>query len=342
MWHRALRINAVAKAALFAADNPQMNLFSLHTLFRLSALIGLGSVLPFAYAEPQERYTNAINTSAWRTHNTVFSCQLEHTVPFYGDVVFRTRAGEASGFYLRAQTSRFRAGQGRLLAKTPVWIAEPSEEELAVVELRQGTRPLWLGAQETERMLARLNQGMEIEIEKGTWYNSETLSARLAMSTIGFKAAYEEYLRCLTGLLPRNFDQLRRSSLAFPTGYVDELPGAATRTLDQILALVKNDNKIRHFYIDGHTDSVDDRDYNLDLAKSRADLVADYLERRGIPSEWITRRWHGERYPVASNATAAGRAKNRRVTVRLERIEEIEVLPLAAELAGKQTASLSD
>ena len=65
------------------------------------------------------------------------------------------------------------------------------------------------------------------------------------------------------------------------------------------------------------------------MSKGRAELISQYLARRGIPESWITVRWHGERYPAVSNASKAGRAKNRRVTVRLERVKEIDVLPIA-------------
>lgn len=275
-------------------------------------------------------YSNAINDSSWTAKSSVFSCQLEHRVPFFGDVVFRTRAGEASGFYLRAMTSRFKAGEAELVARSPVWVNEYSRQRLAIVPMKQGRRPLWLDTKLTELMLSKLSEGLEVEVEKETWYDGEAGAARLSMSTIGFSDAYQHYLSCLGGLLPKNFDQLKRSSLYFPIGYVDELPSTITRTLDQILQLVKHDKKLRLFYIDGHTDSVGDRDDNLLLAKSRADLVNEYLVRRGIPKDWVTLRWHGERYPATSNASVSGRAKNRRVTVRLERIEEIDVLPLAA------------
>ncbi len=275
-------------------------------------------------------YSNEINDSSWKANLSVFSCELTHDVPYYGQVVFRTRAGEASGFYLRAKTSRFKAGEINILAASPVWAANPKNELLATVGIKQGTRPLWLGNAITERMMASLKQGMNIEFEGEAWFQKPAPQTKLQVSTIGFQKAYEKYLSCLGSLMPRNFDQLRRTSLLFPGGVIESLPKNITIQLDRILKLVKHDAKVRSFFIDGHADSVGDREENLELSKVRAELVAQYLERRGIPREWITLRWHGERYPVASNGTAAGRAQNRRVTVRLERVEEIEVLSLAS------------
>ena len=276
-------------------------------------------------------YTTAINASTWKLNASVFACEMTHEVPYFGQAVFRTRAGEASAFYLKGQTSRFKAGQASLVAHSPIWVSPASSETLAEVPVKQGTRPMWLKSNLTELMLARLNAGMQIELTRKQWFEKEkALSGRLTLSNIGFRETYESYLSCLGGLIPRNFDQLKRTSLRFPAGELDELPVAITTQLDYVLKLVKHDDKVRAFYIDGHTDSLGDRDENLELSKLRAELVQQYLVRRGIPEEWITLRWHGERYPVTSNGTAAGRAKNRRVTVRLERIEQIEVLPLAS------------
>lgn len=54
----------------------------------------------------------------------------------------------------------------------------------------------------------------------------------------------------------------------------------------------------------------------------RAQQVADALIARGLHSDMIEVRAHGSRYPVASNSTAKGQAKNRRVTIRLVRDDE--------------------
>lgn len=278
-------------------------------------------------------YVTPTDSDAWQAHTSVFECRLEHSVPYYGDAVFRTRAGERSGFFLRAKSSRFAAGEARLLSELPVWFNPDPDQavtKLGEVPIKRGRWPLWLDSQWTERMLAELNDGRQVTIEQQTWYHKDSAQpARLGLSSVGFRRQYQQYLDCLSGLLPANFDQLKRTALYFEPGETDELNARVQRELDNILKLVKHDNKVRRFYVDGHTDSAGDRADNLELSKQRAELVADYLKRRGIPEDWIVLRWHGERYPVTSNASASGRAQNRRVTVRLEKVEEIEVLPLA-------------
>lgn len=74
--------------------------------------------------------------------------------------------------------------------------------------------------------------------------------------------------------------------------------------------------------IAGHTDSTGSEGYNQLLSQRRAESVARYLEAQGIPPVRIDAVGYGERYPIASNATAAGRAQNRRVELTLAPLTE--------------------
>ncbi len=66
----------------------------------------------------------------------------------------------------------------------------------------------------------------------------------------------------------------------------------------------------------GHTDSIGTEDYNLDLSRRRAESAVNYLAAQGVTESRITVRGMGESEPVADNATAEGRALNRRVVLR--------------------------
>ena len=65
--------------------------------------------------------------------------------------------------------------------------------------------------------------------------------------------------------------------------------------------------------VEGYTDSVGGDDYNQRLSEQRGGSVRDFLMLEGIPSASVTSRGFGKTGPVASNDTAAGRQKNRRV-----------------------------
>lgn len=69
---------------------------------------------------------------------------------------------------------------------------------------------------------------------------------------------------------------------------------------------------------EGHTDATGDEEFNERLSRARAEAVRDALAARGIDPRRIGIAGYGERLPVADNATAAGRAINRRVEVVIE------------------------
>lgn len=265
-------------------------------------------------------YSNFLDNGAWQANTSVFECSLVHSVPFYGDAVFETRAGESSRFYLQGDVHRFKAGEAALIARSPVWSEVSRRVELGAVEVAQQVRAIQLPSLATERMLTELYGGLELVFSRDPWYGAED-AAQLAITTVGFRPAYRIYLDCLAGLLPVNFDQIKRTSVYFGSTQFEDIQPSELRKLDNIVAYVKADPSVREFFIDGHTDSVGTREDNLVLAQKRAEEITRYLVNKGLPQDAITSRWHGERYPVATNETVGGRAKNRRVTIRLEKVE---------------------
>ena len=68
--------------------------------------------------------------------------------------------------------------------------------------------------------------------------------------------------------------------------------------------------------IEGHTDSTGAPEYNQRLSERRATTVRDYLISKGVGDERMKVVGYGETQPVADNASAEGRAQNRRVVMR--------------------------
>lgn len=65
--------------------------------------------------------------------------------------------------------------------------------------------------------------------------------------------------------------------------------------------------------LEGHTDSIGTDDYNMKLSQQRADAVRDYLTAQGVSASTVSAIGLGKADPVASNDTATGRQRNRRV-----------------------------
>jgi OmpA-OmpF porin, OOP family len=87
--------------------------------------------------------------------------------------------------------------------------------------------------------------------------------------------------------------------------------------LDVVATLMTNDPALK-LYIDGYTDNTGRPDRNQVLSEHRAAAVQKYFASKGIADARIVSVGHGDADPVADNKTAAGRARNRRVVMKLD------------------------
>lgn len=93
------------------------------------------------------------------------------------------------------------------------------------------------------------------------------------------------------------------------------LPGADDVLRDAAATLQKYPELVVE--VAGHTDSAGAADYNQGLSERRANTVRDYLINAGASEAGLSARGYGEANPIADNATAEGRASNRRVELRI-------------------------
>lgn len=90
-------------------------------------------------------------------------------------------------------------------------------------------------------------------------------------------------------------------------------PGAA-RNIAKIAAFMRS-YPDRRAVIEGHTDSMGEYDYNMDLSRDRAFAVRDALVDAGVKASRMSTQGFGETLPVSSNKTVVGRQGNRRVEI---------------------------
>ena len=96
----------------------------------------------------------------------------------------------------------------------------------------------------------------------------------------------------------------------------DRLVSGASAVLDQVAETLLKYPEIK-VEVQGHTDSDGAAAYNEGLSSRRAQTVRDYLASKGVAAGRMTVRGYGESEPVADNTTAAGKAQNRRVVLRI-------------------------
>lgn len=101
----------------------------------------------------------------------------------------------------------------------------------------------------------------------------------------------------------------------FETNSDKLLPGAESVLNDAVATLQKNPTiKVE---VAGHTDSDGAAEYNAGLSARRAQTVHDYLATGGVSVDRMSVRGYGEEQPIADNSSAAGKAENRRVALRI-------------------------
>ncbi len=94
------------------------------------------------------------------------------------------------------------------------------------------------------------------------------------------------------------------------------LTEGSIRVLDDAAATLKKHSDIKA-EVAGHTDSTGDASYNQQLSQRRAESVMRFLVSKGVDAGRLNAKGYGESSPIADNGTREGRAKNRRVELRV-------------------------
>jgi outer membrane protein OmpA-like peptidoglycan-associated protein len=103
-----------------------------------------------------------------------------------------------------------------------------------------------------------------------------------------------------------------KAEVSFKTGSIT-LSEQGRAALDGMVAcLSKNGASVV-----GHTDNVGTLANNQLLSERRAKAVTAYLESKGVPADKLSAKGMGDTQPIASNASAEGRASNRRMDIQV-------------------------
>lgn len=94
------------------------------------------------------------------------------------------------------------------------------------------------------------------------------------------------------------------------------LTADSSETLDGAVSTLERYPDL-HVECAGHTDSIGSEQYNQNLSERRAHSVCEYLADHGIDRSRLTEHGYGESQPIADNKTEEGRARNRRVVLRI-------------------------
>lgn len=146
---------------------------------------------------------------------------------------------------------------------------------------------------ERERLRRALQEARLLDIQNGHWLEDQMISLAAAETD--------------RGLVMTLGDVLFKAASA-------ELEPSANRTLLKIVSYMQL-NPNRRVRIEGYTDNRGDAAGNLALSKARAQAVGEFMQSLGIDAPRMEVVGYGEQYRVAENASARGRAQNRRVEI---------------------------
>lgn len=277
---------------------------------------------PVAAAQPLQ-FGAGMGDTEWSLSGSVFECRFAQDIPDYGEAVFYHQAGEDVFFQLETIRNLMDYSKARVSILPPYWQPSAKTEDLGGARIRKEAPNLSLDHERTNQFLHALMEGKWPTISHKTYYDDQRF-VQVQVSAFGFDEFYLDYLQCVEQLLPVNFEQVARSKVFFASNekVIDK---ADTDILDRIIFYMKADPRVFAVYLDGHSDNQGRRYDQRQISKTRVEDVERYFIKQGINPDMITTRFHGGRYPVASNKTARGRAANRRVTIRLEQREDMNI-----------------
>jgi len=287
-----------------------MKRFSFFDIFSMFMLLAVTS---FEGLEAKT-FGAKLDKSQWYLSASIFECSLVHEIPYYGKGIFYHEAGEELKFMTSTVKNPMKPGKAALVIEASAWKPGNVIDDLGYVDVTDSTKPIVVNKRKATVMMSGLLAGMAPTFTRKAWFSDDSI--RLYINSIHFRSVYDGYLECISGLLPVNFKQVERTRVHFQTDKAD-LTKDDKKALDRVVLYVNADSSVTAIYVDGHTDNTGRRIYNRRLSKSRAEAVRDYLVRKGLPTEAIRTRYHGERYPAVKNSNKNNKSKNRRTTVRL-------------------------
>jgi outer membrane protein OmpA-like peptidoglycan-associated protein len=197
----------------------------------------------------------------------------------------RTEAAEA-----RARTMMAIAQKEQVVAQ--MYATTASQAQSSSVQLGRANREL-------------ATQGAQLSSEVQRREAAERRAAQAAADLAKFASVKQEARGMVITL---------NGSVLFTSGRSDLLPAAQLKLNDVADALTKQDPDSK-IVVEGYTDSQGTASSNQELSDHRARSVRDYLVSRGIAGDRVTAQGLGWTRPIADNASAEGRANNRRVEI---------------------------
>jgi len=202
----------------------------------------------------------------------------------------------------REAAARTQAERERIAAELEKTRAELEASRRAAAEAEKAAEA------ERRRLEAERQAQAERSAELARLEKEQQKTQEELRKTLSQLASVREEARGLIVTLP--------GSIYFDVNKADVKPAMRARLTEIARALGTAPNQ--RVLIEGHTDSDGSNEYNLQLSRLRSESVRSVLVAGGVSPDRLEAQGYGETQPIATNATSAGKAQNRRVELVLE------------------------
>jgi outer membrane protein OmpA-like peptidoglycan-associated protein len=278
--------------------------------------IALISLLLISPARAGYQFYGAdLEEASWRTSGNRLECRLSQDIPGYGKAIFKHRALQAMEFRVAAAYTPRNPGQALMFFNPPEWKKFVSRKVLGRVPLNASKDTIILPDDWAHRMALELREGMEAMWTHSDWSDGRDLVTAKVLP-LRFESAWREFEQCAEQLIDYGYEDVRSSDFYFPKKGMN-LNSKERAYLNKLAEYVSLDPDFQYIRISSHTDSRGIRRINQAVSQKRANMVKDYLVKRGVNPKHFVIVAKGEKDPRYNNRTESGRAKNRRVEIRL-------------------------
>lgn len=255
-----------------------------------------------------------MDEAKWEYKGSNLKCELKYGGNKSGKFYFRSEERGQTYLYMALVNSGHELTNGQLYGHPAPWQDEVAP--LLITEHFQQTKQQLIFTQGIGDLIGYIERGGWVKVSAG----GSAASARRSylFPTVRIHPLLRHFIDCQKALPLMSYSRAKDISLSFNIGQ-KALDTNQLNTLTALNSYLNADPSVTKILLDGHTDSSGSNSTNLALSRLRASLVGQELQRLGIGPQMIEVRAHGARYPIASNASPIGQAKNRRVTIRLVR-----------------------
>lgn len=260
-------------------------------------------------------YGDNFNVAGWRSSGNRLECRLSQVIPGYGKATFSHHSLEPMEFRVSSNYTPRTSDQALVFVKPTIWKRYANRKILGRVPVNPQKDFIVVPEDWAYRVASELREGMEAAWSHSDWSDGKDI-VTAKVSPILFESAWRDFQQCSERLIDYGYSDVRFSAFYFAKLSL-RLSFKEKVQLDRLAEYALLDTEYQYIKINSHTDSRGVRGRNLAISKRRANVVKRYLVKKGVNPKRFLIVARGEKKPKYNNRTRSGRAKNRRVEVRL-------------------------